>query len=295
MVAIELPVLEQQRSDLIVRINEDKQQLLMLEDRVLKLLFAAKGNILDDEELVETLNESKETSATIAARLIDTEETEKVITTTREKYRILAARGAILFFVVAALAEIDPMYQYSLKYFTSIFCTVIAADHDPLPLKERLEQLMSDEVYAIYLNISRGLFEKHKLVFSFLLSIAIERQEARITTAEFEFLLRGPVSGFVSNVKRNLAVLVSPGVWSSCVYMQQEFQGAFTGLVSDLDKAIHIRFGEFDEVGLYKTAYTNTFYNIVMYLCVFSRICISPKNNRLFCFKNGTTSSCSTS
>lgn len=59
MVAIELPAMEVQRSDLIVRINADKQQLLNLEDKVLKLLFAAKGNILDDEELVETLNEAK--------------------------------------------------------------------------------------------------------------------------------------------------------------------------------------------------------------------------------------------
>lgn len=59
MVAIELPALEKQRSDLIVRINSDKQQLLQLEDRVLKLLYASKGNILDDEELVETLNEAK--------------------------------------------------------------------------------------------------------------------------------------------------------------------------------------------------------------------------------------------
>lgn len=220
----------------------------MLEDRVLKLLFAAQGNILDDEELVETLNESKETSVTIAARLIDTEETEKVITTTREKYRVLAARGAILFFVVASLAEIDPMYQYSLKYFTSIFCTVIAAEHDPLPLKERLGQLMSDEVYAIYLNISRGLFEKHKLVFSFLLAIAVERQEGRVTTKEFEFFLRGPVSGFVSKTERNARVLISPGAWTSCAYMQEEFGNAFRGLQADLDKAIKIKFGEFDQV-----------------------------------------------
>lgn len=57
--------MEKQRSDLIVRINTDKQQLLQLEDRVLKLLFAAKGNILDDEELVETLNEAKVSKQTI--------------------------------------------------------------------------------------------------------------------------------------------------------------------------------------------------------------------------------------
>lgn len=57
--AIELPALEIQRNDLIVKINADKQQLLALEDKVLKLLFHSKGNILDDEELVETLNDAK--------------------------------------------------------------------------------------------------------------------------------------------------------------------------------------------------------------------------------------------
>lgn len=56
---IELPELEKQRSDLVVKINKDRQMLLSLEDRVLQMLFSSKGNILDDEELVEALNESK--------------------------------------------------------------------------------------------------------------------------------------------------------------------------------------------------------------------------------------------
>lgn len=59
IVAIELPVMEAQRNDLVVKINADKQQLLGLEDKVLKLLFNSEGNILDDEELVETLNDAK--------------------------------------------------------------------------------------------------------------------------------------------------------------------------------------------------------------------------------------------
>lgn len=44
-----------------MQINNDKQQLLMLEDKVLKLLFSSSENILDDEELVETLNDMKVT------------------------------------------------------------------------------------------------------------------------------------------------------------------------------------------------------------------------------------------
>ena len=50
----ERPDLEDQRNQLVVRINSVKN-----EDRILKLLFHSEGNILDDEVLINTLNESK--------------------------------------------------------------------------------------------------------------------------------------------------------------------------------------------------------------------------------------------
>lgn len=61
--------MEAQRNDLVVKINADKQQLLGLEDKVLKLLFNSEGNILDDEELVETLNDAKVSGNDPSARL----------------------------------------------------------------------------------------------------------------------------------------------------------------------------------------------------------------------------------
>lgn len=52
--------------------------------------------------------------------MLETEATEEKITVAREKYRVVAIRGSVLYFVVAQLAEIDPMYQYSLKYFAQV-------------------------------------------------------------------------------------------------------------------------------------------------------------------------------
>ena len=42
-----------------MKINADKNQLNAIEDRILKLLFESQGNILDNEELINILNESK--------------------------------------------------------------------------------------------------------------------------------------------------------------------------------------------------------------------------------------------
>ena len=59
VVSLERPDLEKLRNELIVKINADKAQLKAIEDRILKLLFESEGNILDAEELVNTLNDSK--------------------------------------------------------------------------------------------------------------------------------------------------------------------------------------------------------------------------------------------
>lgn len=59
VVRLERPDLEEQRSQLIIRINTDRNQLKAIEDRILKLLFTSEGNILDNVDLIKTLQESK--------------------------------------------------------------------------------------------------------------------------------------------------------------------------------------------------------------------------------------------
>ena len=54
-----------------------------LEDKILRLLKEAKGNILDDEVLINTLNNSKLTAGMIQNRVREAEETEDSINQVR--------------------------------------------------------------------------------------------------------------------------------------------------------------------------------------------------------------------
>ena len=60
------------------------------------------------------------------AKVAIAEQTEKDIDETRSLYIPVAINTQILFFCVADLANIDPMYQYSLEWFISIFLGGIA-------------------------------------------------------------------------------------------------------------------------------------------------------------------------
>lgn len=58
--------------------------------------------------------------------MVVAEQTEKDIDEVRSKYIPVAVNTQILFFCVADMANIDPMYQYSLEWFIKIFLGGIA-------------------------------------------------------------------------------------------------------------------------------------------------------------------------
>lgn len=79
-----------------------------------------------------------------------------------------------------------------------LFNGVIVSSPQVEQLVERLKILISEITLAIYTNVSRGLFERHKLVFSFMLCTSILRNAGNISDAEWTFLLRGGVAGSVA-------------------------------------------------------------------------------------------------
>lgn len=72
------------------------------------------------------LKDSKKTSAEVNERMAQAKIVEVEINDTRNLYTNVAIRGSILYFVIADLAGIDPMYQNSLAYVKSLFNAAIA-------------------------------------------------------------------------------------------------------------------------------------------------------------------------
>uniref|UniRef100_A0A7M4FAQ3 Dynein axonemal heavy chain 6 n=1 Tax=Crocodylus porosus TaxID=8502 RepID=A0A7M4FAQ3_CROPO len=246
VVRLEKPDLENQRTQLIVRINSDKNQLKAIEDKILKMLFTSQGNILDNEELINTLQESKITSGAIKTRLQEAETTEEKINAAREKYRPVATRGSVMYFVIASLSEIDPMYQFSLKYFKQLFNTTIETSEKNDNLQQRLAILLSQTLYATYINVSRGLFEEHKLIYSFMLCIEIMRQREELTDAEWNFFLRGAAGLDKERPSKPNVPWLEDTMWYMCCDLE-EMLPCFKGLQKEiLSMHIFIKIGCLD-------------------------------------------------
>ncbi|XP_061138372.1 dynein axonemal heavy chain 2 [Syngnathus typhle] len=189
----ERPDLEEQKDNLVMSIASGKRSLQELEDEILRLLNEASGSLLDDVQLVNTLQTSKVTATAVSEQLERSEVTEIKIDTAREAYRACAQRASILFFILNDMGRIDPMYQFSLDAYINLFNLSIEKSKSSLKLEERIVNLNDYHTYAVYKYACRGLFEMHKLLFSFQMCAKILEVAGTLNMDEYSFFLRGGI------------------------------------------------------------------------------------------------------
>jgi len=239
VVIAEKPEIEEKRDKLVLTMAEDARILKELENKVLKLLSGATlEEILDEDNLIDILEDSKKTSGEINIRMEDAKIVEVEIDDTRNLYKTIAVRGSILYFVIADLGGIDPMYQNSLAYVKTLFNRAIAQSPQSETIEGRLAILIDNITRMIYTNISRGLFEKDKLIYSFLICTGILRNASKIDEGIWSILLRGPT---VFTPEESAAKLDSPDnlilgpiAWDSLYSAQIRSQGQFENLTQDI-------------------------------------------------------------
>ena len=180
----EEPKIEAEQNRLIKEISEGQRDLKSIEQSILISLSATEGNILDDAKLIAKLDNSKKYSNSINKRMANSEKTKQENEIAREKYKNVARRGSIMYFVIADLANIDPMYQFSLSYFSKLFNIILNSAPFSENLSERITILEKSVTEIVYSNVCRGLFNSHKLIFSFLISAQILRDQGVITDLE---------------------------------------------------------------------------------------------------------------
>merc|ERR1719401_1216496 len=120
VVRLERPDLAKKKSELIRQQNEFKVTLAHLEALLLEKLANAEGDILDDTELILSLEEAKKTSDEVKEKVVIAVETEAKINETSEFYRPTGVRGSLLFFLLMDLCKMHTFYRYSLDSFVMV-------------------------------------------------------------------------------------------------------------------------------------------------------------------------------
>ncbi|NXP09467.1 DYH17 protein, partial [Thinocorus orbignyianus] len=199
VVAKERPDLETLKANLTKSQNEFKIKLKELEDSLLARLSAAGGDFLGDTVLVENLETTKRTAMEIEEKVKEAKITEVQINEARENYRPAAERASLLYFILSDLNKINPIYQFSLKAFNTVFETAIQRTAPSNDTKQRVINLTDEITYSVYMYTARGLFERDKLIFLAQVTFQVLAIKKEVNPVELDFLLRFPSKAGVTS------------------------------------------------------------------------------------------------
>ncbi|CAH1993535.1 unnamed protein product [Acanthoscelides obtectus] len=233
----ERPDLEEQRESLIAETSENKSLLQVLEDSLLRELSTTTGNMLDNVELVNTLENTKTKATEVMEKLALAEETAKDIDKLRDGYRSVARRGAILFFVLSDMASVNAMYQYSLGSYLEVFAYSLRKALPHTILARRLMNIIGTLTKNVYDYGCTGIFEKHKLLFSFQMTVKLEQNMGRVSQLELDFFIKGSVS-LEKSTRECPAKWISPQGWENMIKLSNDFQETFGKLPQDVEDNI---------------------------------------------------------
>ncbi|XP_028292993.1 dynein heavy chain 10, axonemal [Gouania willdenowi] len=225
--------LEEQREQLILETSSNEKLLKSLGDALLRELATSTGNMLDNTELVHTLKTTKLKAQEVFEKLQLAEKTSEDIDKHRDGYRPAARRGAVLFFALTEMALVNSMYQYSLASYLEVFHYSLRKSLPDASLQKRLENIMNTLTYSVYSYGCKGLFEKHKLLFSFNLTIKMEQAEDRVPQEELDFFIKGNLSLEKSHLKKPADWVPDQG-WEDVVKLAEIFPHQFGSLPNDV-------------------------------------------------------------
>lgn len=170
----ERPDVDERRSNLVKMQGEFTHRLRRLERMLLQALNESRGNILDDENVIQTLETLKSEAAEITTKASETEGVMDEVNTIMNTYDIIAQSCSAIFAVLEQMYHVHHFYQFSLQYFVDIFEKVLhsarrSAERDTT---RRVDAVLRDLYGTTYRETSVSLLQQDRLTFAVLLAQA---------------------------------------------------------------------------------------------------------------------------
>ncbi|KAL6836714.1 dynein heavy chain, N-terminal region 1 domain-containing protein [Trichoderma sp. SZMC 28015] len=171
----ERPDVDERRSNLIKLQGEFKVHLRQLEKQLLQALNESRGNILDDDKVIETLETLKTEAADISDKMRNTEGVMAEVEEITQQYSIIAKSCSAVFAVLEQLHYINHFYQFSLQYFLDIFQSVLRGNKNLAKETNhnvRRDIIVKDLFVNTFKRTALGLLQKDRITLAMLLAQA---------------------------------------------------------------------------------------------------------------------------
>ena len=169
----ERPDVDERRTNLIKMQGEFKTNLRLLEKRLLQALNESRGNILDDDTVIETLETLKKEAAEISRKMSETEGVMSEVEKITQEYSVIAKACSSIFSALDQLSILNHFYRFSLQFFVDIFDSVLAQSRQTAGSSgyaKRADEILLQLYRESYRRTSLALQQKDRVTFALLLA-----------------------------------------------------------------------------------------------------------------------------
>lgn len=156
----ERPDLGSQRSSLLKNKEELQVKLFNMQQALLTELGTAQGDILQNSDLLRSLNETKTSSEEISEALEKSNQLETQLNVECASYKPIADFAATVYFALTPLATLSNMYRYAVSSFRKIFLKSLPQESGSFETQRGIF------VKNIFQYVSRSLFQNNRLTFA---------------------------------------------------------------------------------------------------------------------------------
>ena len=214
--------LEEQLTQVMNEVNANTKSLLKLDQLLLERLSANTGNLLDDEELIEVLANTKAKATEVNTKLVAAGETRISINEKREQFRPVATRGSVLYFCIVDMSVVNVMYQTSLDQFQILFDLSMDNAEKASLASKRVGHILEEMTYSIWRYIDRGLYSRDKSSFKIILILKIMQTARRLSGGDITLFLKGGAALDINSVKPKPFKWMTDGSWLNCIQLMQD-------------------------------------------------------------------------
>ena len=229
-------VLEETLKQVLEDVTGNTKALLKLDQMLLERLSENTGNLLDDEELIGVLADTKAKSTDVKEKLVSAAEMRKNINEKREQYRPVATRGSVLYFAIVDMSNVNCMYQTSLDQFQLLFDKSMDVAEKASLANKRVGYIIDAMTYLTYRYINRGLYEKDKVSFKLILAFKILVTAGKLEPRLINLFLRGGGALDIHHVRHKPFNWLSNESWLNILQLADSHI-TFKSLPDELDRA----------------------------------------------------------
>jgi len=203
---------------LLKSLDRSKQEI---ESDTLMLLSESRGNIIENDTLLEALLGNQAKMSSNAQKREATIEQLVRVSQTAEEYRPVATRAAILFFSVRNMSKVDHMYSTTLNEFLRVYDTNTCFSDAASLTAKRLSLLINASSQPVLLHYTRGYTEAHSNLLAMSVALKYGTVSGLCEPVAIQFLVHGGIQLDVESIPKKTKEWIPESVWKNVIALSR--------------------------------------------------------------------------